>query len=312
MAQYWIVSSYHADRPMVWEKVWQFNLENSLISIGWKELGDISEYSKDGLKDAIEQTYLDSPPNIQTLYLNMLWSFYHEMTSGDIIIARRGRKVIAGIGTVTGPAYYEHQKNIEATGPENPYSNHIGVRWHDAQRDLVFQRVVFGMQTIYEITEDQYRSLVEEEDELDEEYENHVQDRTEFVLEKYLEDFIVANFSKIFRDRLELFADPVEGVIGQQYGTEIGPIDILAIDRSSNSLVVIELKKGRESDRVVGQILRYMGWVRLNLAREDQSVRGLIICRDSDPRLQYALSMVDNINVKYYEVDFRLADSPFA
>jgi len=241
MPRYWIVAAYHADKPMIWEKVWQFNLENSLISIGWKELGDISEHSRDELRKAIEQTYSDSPPNIRTLYLNMLWSFYHEMASGDIIIARRGRKVIAAIGTVTSSAYYEHERNIKATGPENPYSNHIGVRWHDAPRGLEFRRMVFGMQTIYEITEDQYRSLMEQKDEPGEEHEDHIQDRAEFVLEKYLEDFIVTNFSKIFGNELELFTDPVEGVIGQQYGTEIGSIDILAIDRSSNSIVVIEL-----------------------------------------------------------------------
>ena len=102
----------------------------------------------------------------------------------------------------------------------------------------------------------------------------------------------------------------MEGETGQQYGTDVGPIDILATDKSKDTIVVIELKKGRESDRVIGQILRYMGWVRENLATEDQDVRGLIICQEADPKLQYALSMVDNIQVKYYEIDFRLLDSP--
>jgi hypothetical protein len=39
---------------------------------------------------------------------------------------------------------------------------------------------------------------------------------------------------------------------GQQYATDIGPIDILAIEAKTKAFVVIELKKGRPSDRVIG------------------------------------------------------------
>ena len=72
--------------------------------------------------------------------------------------------------------------------------------------------------------------------------------------------------------------------------------------------VVIELKKGKSSDVVVGQILRYMGWIKEHLCENDkQGVRGIIICRDRDERLDYALSMIKNIvEVRLYRVDFRL------
>lgn len=70
--------------------------------------------------------------------------------------------------------------------------------------------------------------------------------------------------------------------------------------------VVIELKKGRPSDEVVGQILRYMGWVKQNLCKSGQAVKGLIICRDPDPKLSYALQMTNNIDVRYYSVSFKL------
>lgn len=99
-----------------------------------------------------------------------------------------------------------------------------------------------------------------------------------------------------------------EGNIGQQYPTEIGNIDILAKDPTSNSYMVIELKKGRESDRVVGQILRYMGWVKENLCQEHEKVQGLIICGERDERLDYALQMVENISLKFYRIDFELID----
>lgn len=73
---------------------------------------------------------------------------------------------------------------------------------------------------------------------------------------------------------------------------------------------MIELKKGRPSDQVVGQILRYMGWVKRNLCKEGQPVKGLVICRDPDMKLSYALEMTNNIGVQYYSVSFKLRETP--
>ena len=92
----------------------------------------------------------------------------------------------------------------------------------------------------------------------------------------------------------------------------MGRIDILAQEAGTNAFVVIELKKGLGVDAVVGQTLRYMGWVKENLCRDAQAVKGMIICKDSDLRLSYALKMVSNVTVKYYSVDFKLSDSSVA
>jgi len=147
---------------------------------------------------------------------DMLWNFYHSVKPGDIIIARRGTKKIAGVGTVTRKAYYEQAKN--AVGQENPYSNHIDVKWEAFPRDKQFSSPVFGMQTIYEISEVKFRSLVEAEPPPDGKGvppEEDVQDQAEFVLEKYLEDFIVSNFEVIFRGKLKLYADPQQNITGR-------------------------------------------------------------------------------------------------
>jgi restriction system protein len=167
------------------------------------------------------------------------------------------------------------------------------------------------MQTIYEISEEKSHALTQAEPPgvgNSAALEEAVRDQTEFVLERYLEDFIVSNFEVIFRGRLVLYADPREGLLGQQFSTDVGVIDILAQEPKSGAFVVIELKKGRESDKVVGQVLRYMGWVAENLCQQGQDVRGMIICKKPDPRLSYALSMVKNVSVKYYRVDFKLQD----
>jgi hypothetical protein len=134
-------------------------------------------------------------------------------------------------------------------------------------------------------------------------------DQYAFVLEKYLGEFIVSNFQSIFKGKLSIHKDGDE-VVGQQYRTAIGPIDILAFETVSKSFVFIELKKGRPADQVVGQILRYMGWVKKHLCADDQSVKGLVICRDSDDKLSYALEMTKNIDVRYYHMSFDLRDAP--
>jgi len=57
MSKYWVIAPQNAGLPEIWEKVWQFDLANSVISLGWKELGDISNYDENELRTAIEQTY---------------------------------------------------------------------------------------------------------------------------------------------------------------------------------------------------------------------------------------------------------------
>ena len=71
-------------------------------------------------------------------------------------------------------------------------------------------------------------------------------------------------------------------------------------------MLVVELKKGRASDVVVGQIQRYMGYVLGELAEEGQSVKGVIIALEDDLRIRRALQVVNNIDFYRYEVSFKL------
>lgn len=128
-----------------------------------------------------------------------------------------------------------------------------------------------------------------------------------FVLEKHLEDFLVSNWAGTELGRsYDILTD--EGVVvGQQYQTDTGPIDILALSKDGTELLVVELKRGRVSDVVVGQILRYMGYVRE--LDPNKTVRGVIVGTDDDQRFRRAISMVENIDFYRYEVDFKLFKS---
>jgi len=310
MPRYWVIAPVESKKPELFDKVWEFDVANNLISIGWSELGDISTMNRQTLADAVAAAYPDKPPPTKGLIVNMLWAFYHEIGTGDFVIARRGRKVLAAVGKVIQQSVFHPGRNPFLASPDYSHPNFLGVQWQEEPRDKVYPSLVFAMQTVTEVSEDQYHNLLEGSGipPPTSEPTEAIEDPNAFVLEKYLEDFIVSNFDTIFKGKLELY----EGADGQQYPTEkgIGPIDILAIEPKSHSFVVIELKKGRPSDQVVGQILRYMGWVKKNLCKDGQAVKGLVICRDADSKLSYALDMTSNIDVRYYSVSFKLRETP--
>ena len=78
------------------------------------------------------------------------------------------------------------------------------------------------------------------------------------------------------------------------------------IDKDKNDLVVIELKRGKTSDSTVGQILRYISWVKENVTEKEQNVRGIIIAKEVDKSLDYSVKNLDFVEVKTYKVDFQL------
>ena len=81
----------------------------------------------------------------------------------------------------------------------------------------------------------------------------------------------------------------VDGERAQQYQTDTGPLDILAISKDQRTLLVVELKEGEASDAVVGQILRYMSYVQEELAEENQMVKGMVIAHEDDPKNESVL-----------------------
>lgn len=133
-----------------------------------------------------------------------------------------------------------------------------------------------------------------------------IEDPNTFALEKHLEDFLVQNWkSTELGKHYDIYEEDGE-MVGQQYPTDTGPIDILAISKDKNTLLVVELKRGRASDVVVGQCQRYMGYVKDELAENNQTVRGVIIGFEDDLKIQRALSVAQNINFYTYEIDFKL------
>jgi restriction system protein len=136
--------------------------------------------------------------------------------------------------------------------------------------------------------------------------DSSIEDPIAFAMEAHLEHFLVANWGQTaFGQDFTIFEEDGEQV-GKQYETDAGRIDILAASKDKKRLLVIELKRGRTSDMVVGQLLRYMGYVKEELAEADQAVEGVIIGLEDDQKLRWAIAPVPSIKFYRYQINFKL------
>lgn len=80
----------------------------------------------------------------------------------------------------------------------------------------------------------------------------------------------------------------------------------MAKDKITKSHVVIELKKNQTSDDTIGQLARYMGWIKKN--KKDDNVKGVIVAGQFDNKLDHARIMLANTEVFLYVVNFQLKE----
>ena len=138
-----------------------------------------------------------------------------------------------------------------------------------------------------------------------EEPEEETQPEPTFGLEYQLRDFIAQNLGAIPVEgrKLRLYVDPA-GQDGVEFQTAVGRIDILAIDEEDN-FVVFELKRARSPDHAIGQLSRYMGWVKQTIGKS-RKVRGVIVAKTISDSLRYALGVIPEVSLFEYEVSFQL------
>ena len=252
--------------------------------------------------------YLEQNPDksnvLAGLACGMLHSICQGANIGDVILMPDTEGYIH-FGEISGDYFYDPDYELPHKRP---------VRWHEkavrmSELSKALQKSIWTIGTAINVSKhaaeieailggQQAPALVAADPD--------VEDVSVFALEQHLEDFLVANWEATTLGKTHnLYA--VEGeTTGQQFPTDTGPIDILAISKDKKELLVIELKRGRASDRVVGQIQRYMGYVLAELAEPGQSVRGVIIALEEDLRLKRALSVAPNINFFRYKVSFQL------
>ena len=124
-----------------------------------------------------------------------------------------------------------------------------------------------------------------------------------FAFERDLQSYLVRNLG-LLEPGLRLYEDEDGEFKGVEFPAGSRYIDILAVG-ADGAYVVIETKVSRAYDRVVGQVLRYMGWIKENLAGE-APVRGIVVASEISQDLILATSSIENIRLAEYEISFSL------
>ena len=176
---------------------------------------------------------------------------------------------------------------VIAMAPNHPSSKH-----HPSTRRLhgFFKYLGNGLFQLADKT-------AENEMEIEEETPEEEQEETVISLEKDLETFIFANITRV-KEGLS----PYQGESGRQFAVDSGRIDILAKDKEGN-FIVMELKAGTATDAVLTQTLAYMADIRRKLSTE-RDVKGIIIAHDFSSRLITATSLLTNVELMKYKVEF--------
>lgn len=120
----------------------------------------------------------------------------------------------------------------------------------------------------------------------------------EFALEAHLRDFLAKNLGEI-EPGLKLYQTDKQS--GVEFVIDSGRIDILAVD-AAGRFVVIELKLSQGRNRVLGQLLYYMGWIDSHLGKGP--CRGIIIASDIAEELAIAVSRVSGVALFRYKMNF--------
>jgi len=267
------------------------------LSDNWKEFNK-------ALIPVFLQSHPDKTKIGAGLACGMLWTVSKGVLIGDIVLSPDGNGTYR-VGEVAGDYFF-------ADGQILPHRRKV--RWltvgigRDAMSESL-RNSAGSIGTVSDISRyaDEIESFIGGKvSSLIQSVDPDITDPYAFAMEKHLEDFLVANWNQTELGReYDIYEEEGEKV-GQQYPTDSGPLDILSISKDRKRLLVVELKKGRASDVVVGQILRYMGYVKDELAEASQEVHGVIIALEDDLRMRRALSVVPNIRFFRYQIGFKL------
>lgn len=123
--------------------------------------------------------------------------------------------------------------------------------------------------------------------------------------EKYVQKFMEKNFDAVFSDlNLKLYEDNPDQN-GFQYVTPVGKLDFLTVDKTNGDFVVVELKIGKVHDAALGQIQRYMGYVKKEMAG-DKTVRGILLGEEIDDKTNYALLIAPTVEFRKYRLNIKI------
>lgn len=287
-------------------------LKGNFIGADFGIKNDLNEFPNEwkDFKQTLVPNFLGVSPDMSKIALGLACGALHtvakELKEGDIVLCPNGTghyhigEVLKGY-SFQADGILPHRREvrwyggtIERSGMSSSLQNctgSIATLINITKHANEIEQLITGKASCIHVNTDEDRG---------------VEDSSVFALEKHLEDFLVHNWNQtVLGKDYDIYQN--EERLGKQFPTDTGPIDILAISKDKKELLVVELKKGRASDTVVGQIQRYMGFVKEELANEGQRVKGMIIGFEDDPRIRRALSVAPDISFYRYQINFTLS-----
>lgn len=285
--------------------------EAGYIGVGWFPDTDLTGKFPENWRDFNKKhipLYLKYKPEATKIAAGLAcgatWTVCKGLLKGDIVICPNGEGSYY-VGEVEGDYEYDKGEVLPHRRKVNWFKGLI----NKDDTSIEFQNSAGSIGTVSNVTKHskELENLIQgNQPQTIISADETIEDPSTFALEEHLEHFLVTNWKQIpLSKKYEILEENGE-VLGRQFPTDTGPIDILAKSKDGKELLVIELKKGRASDVVIGQIQRYMGFVMSELAEKGQTVKGVIVALEDDIRLQRALSVTQNIEFYTYKVVFKL------
>ncbi len=102
---------------------------------------------------------------------------------------------------------------------------------------------------------------------------------------------LVAEQPALIARDLALYRDAKKDVVGVDFRTPVGSIDLLARD-ANGDFVVVSVPDLRDVDTLMPEMLARIGWVRKHLAADRKAVRGIVVIEEIPEELAYAAAGV--------------------
>lgn len=100
---------------------------------------------------------------------------------------------------------------------------------------------------------------------------------------------------------------PINGellsVVGTEHETAAGFIDVLARGETTGRMYILEFKHPEGSDKMIGQLARYIGAYVLETGAVRADVFGIAIADNFHPHVKYAASAIQNVLLINYRTD---------
>ena len=146
MKKSWIIAPWEHGRAS-WEKIWDYDYSNNLISIGWSWLGDaINARDEKSLKERIKRLQPNAEKD-RSVFRKVNF-FINEIAPGDIILARKGLKEVIGIGVCNGPAFFDDNRALNSSILFYDHKIFLPVTWNKSFVPVIADANIFTQPTI--------------------------------------------------------------------------------------------------------------------------------------------------------------------